>query len=89
MFARLLGDDDRRWLGLILLTAAFVLSNAAVCGALSAPVPRYQARLIWLIPALALLIGGSMLARWRRHVVAARQTAVNPEAFQPYSEPAT
>ncbi|MHB8283718.1 MAG: hypothetical protein ACYDD1_03485 [Caulobacteraceae bacterium] len=49
---------DKRLLGLILVAAAFVVSNAIVCGALSAPVARYQARLIWLIPALALLIGG-------------------------------
>jgi hypothetical protein len=62
------GGLDRRLLGLLLLTCAFVLSNAAVCGALSAPVPRYQARLIWMIPALAMLIGAILVRRWRTRI---------------------
>jgi len=33
-----------------------VLANAAVCGALSGPFARYEARLIWLVPVLALLV---------------------------------
>ena len=32
-----------------------IVLNAAVCGILSAPSPRYQARVIWLIPMLAVL----------------------------------
>jgi hypothetical protein len=37
----------------LLLTA--VILNAAVCGAISGPFPRYQARIVWLFPAAALL----------------------------------
>ncbi|NEX93772.1 GtrA family protein, partial [Caulobacter sp. 17J65-9] len=36
--------------GLIL---GFLLVNAAVCGMLSGPAPRYEARVAWLVPALA------------------------------------
>ena len=32
-----------------------VILNAAVCGILSGPFDRYQARLLWLVPAAALL----------------------------------
>ena len=43
-----------------LATAAFLLAAlvvfAAVCGGLSAPVPRYQARLIWLVPLLGAVL---------------------------------
>ncbi len=49
------GDETRRVLAMLTLTAGFVLANAAVCGALSAPVARYQARLIWLLPAVVML----------------------------------
>jgi hypothetical protein len=37
------------------LVLAGLLTNAAICGALSAPDDRYQARVVWLIPLLALL----------------------------------
>jgi hypothetical protein len=37
----------------LLLTA--VILNAAVCGALSGPFPRYQARIVWLFTAAAFL----------------------------------
>jgi hypothetical protein len=66
-----LGDQDRRLLGLVVLAGAFVIFNAAVCGALSAPVPRYQARLIWIIPTLALLIGGVLAQRRRARIAQA------------------
>jgi hypothetical protein len=36
-------------------TAAGIAINACVCGAFSAVDPRYQARVVWLIPLLALL----------------------------------
>jgi hypothetical protein len=32
------------------------LSNALICGALSGPHERYQSRLAWLLPALALIL---------------------------------
>ena len=50
-----LADERVRALALLGLTGVLVLVNAAVCGALSAPVPRYEARLIWLVPAVAML----------------------------------
>jgi hypothetical protein len=37
------------------------LINAAICGALSTPADRYQARLIWVFPTTAALIG---ILRW-------------------------
>ncbi|WOI56628.1 hypothetical protein [Palleronia sp. LCG004] len=39
---------------------AGILGNAAIFGGLSAPVDRYQSRLVWVVPALALLA-------WSRH----------------------
>jgi putative flippase GtrA len=41
--------------GALLLTAVIV--NAAVCGVLSGPFPRYQARIAWLLPVAAGLVG--------------------------------
>ncbi len=39
------------------LTIVTLLANAAICGVLSGPFPRYQARLVWLIT-VAAAIGG-------------------------------
>ena len=55
-------DDRKRLVCAFILVTVLLLVNAAVCGALSAPVPRYQARLIWLVPAVAML-GGLVLGR--------------------------
>jgi len=33
-----------------------VLTNALVCGALSTPYDRYQARVVWLLPLLAFMV---------------------------------
>jgi formate/nitrite transporter FocA (FNT family) len=49
------GDDDvskheQTFAGLVV---AGVLANAIVCGALASPADRFQARVIWLIPLLA------------------------------------
>ena len=38
------------------VAAVGLLANAAICGALSGLTDRYQARVVWLIPALALFI---------------------------------
>ena len=44
---------------MVMSTARLVLYgivlNAAVCGILSGPFPRYQARVIWLVPMIAVL----------------------------------
>jgi hypothetical protein len=42
-------------LALALFLLAAVLGNALICGGLSAPHPRYGARIIWLLPVAALL----------------------------------
>lgn len=39
-----------------LLLAAAVVLNAGVCGIFSGPFPRYQARIVWLAPAAAMLL---------------------------------
>ncbi len=60
-------DDRKRLLCVFILITVLLLVNAAVCGALSAPVPRYQARLIWLIPAVAMLGAPALSRRPERH----------------------
>jgi hypothetical protein len=47
-------DPDLRRLSIIVIVGA--LMNAFVCGALSGPEDRYQARVVWLIPLVAGLI---------------------------------
>ncbi|MET4898265.1 hypothetical protein RN629_14060 [Sphingomonadaceae bacterium jetA1] len=53
----------RRWplLGLMALVAATLLLNAAVTGALSGPDDRYQSRVLWLLPLVAI----RFLLEWR------------------------
>ena len=38
---------------MVLFVLVALLLNAAICGALSGPHPRYQARVVWLLPLLA------------------------------------
>ena len=52
-------DDLTRLLMLLALVSGLLVANAVVCGALSGPFPRYQARVVWLAPLLA----GLVLAR--------------------------
>lgn len=47
---------------LVLVTLIGVAGNAAVCGGLASPYDRFQARIIWLIPAMA----GLAIMRTRR-----------------------
>ena len=56
MWARRDFDDAvfRASIAAVLMLTAVIL-NAAVCGAISGPFPRYQARIIWLFTAAALL----------------------------------
>jgi putative flippase GtrA len=83
-------DRDLAWdrpLARMLLCAAVVILaviiNAAVCGAFSIPVPRYQARVVWLIPAIAGIMGLSMVTerRWsklRLHIPEAWLERIRP-----------
>ncbi len=45
------GDDAGRSLLILALILVAVLINALICGALSGPFPRYQARLVWIVSA--------------------------------------
>ena len=60
-------DDRVRLLTALGLALVLLAANAVICGVLSGPFPRYQARLIWLIP----LMAGLVIARlgWRRRSV--------------------
>ncbi|MDX5320921.1 MAG: hypothetical protein LPK45_07425 [Bacteroidota bacterium] len=42
------------WRKLLTMLFLFLWANAWICGTLSNPLDRYQARIIWLVPALAL-----------------------------------
>ena len=44
------GDNVARVAAVVLLIAALAVVNAAICGIISGPFARYQARLIWQIP---------------------------------------
>ena len=51
------GDDGRSadwtFTGIVLMG---VLANAIICGALASPYDRFQARVIWLVPLVALAV---------------------------------
>jgi hypothetical protein len=50
------GREEKARLAVLALTVfAATVANAAVCGVLSGPYDRYQARVIWLFPFLAAL----------------------------------
>jgi putative flippase GtrA len=62
------GDERARLVTLLALLIGAVLVNAFVCGALSGPFARYQARVTWLITAAAamsVITALPLLARWR------------------------
>lgn len=50
-------DETRRGLVLFALLAGLcLLGNAAVCGMIFAPSPRFQARVIWLLPMMSAIV---------------------------------
>lgn len=59
------GEDDRLFRLFAGLLVCGLLMNGAVCGMLSEPHHRYQARVIWLLPYAAMLYG-ALWWRWRR-----------------------
>lgn len=82
------GEETRNlrmlWLGCSLLLAALVI-NAAVCGILSGPFPRYQARAAWLIPMFAILgvlVLGPYARRDRGRVETLRGSAAGTRSIQ-------
>ena len=56
-------DPARLTRAAVVLMALAVALNAAVCGILSGPFDRYEARLLWLIPAAALLFRAAVRPR--------------------------
>jgi hypothetical protein len=73
------GDDTARIFNLVLFGVVMLVVNAAVCGILSAPVSRYQARMIWLLPAVTGLgfitlrpVAPGLLPRWLGQVISLR-----------------
>ena len=56
------GAGFREFAGLVI---AGVMLNAAVCGVLSGIFDRYQARVVWLVPLLALVWGLQLLTSRR------------------------
>ncbi len=68
--------------GVMLFMGAAIVINAGICGILSCPFPRYQSRVVWLLPTMAMLLPLAMVPaplwdRWR-----IRQPAVWIEAGQ-------
>ena len=45
----------------VILAVLAILANAAICGAFSGPKARYQMRMIWILPAVAMLASASLL----------------------------
>ncbi|MBC6980722.1 hypothetical protein [Caulobacter sp. 17J80-11] len=72
--------DEARLLYAAALIVGFLVLNAALCGVLSAPMPRYQARVIWLLPLLAGVVAIASARGWRSLATtvgtAAQSTAV-------------
>ncbi len=56
--------------GAMLFISAAIVINAAICGMLSCPFARYQSRVVWLLPAMAMLLPMALVPaplwdRWR------------------------
>ena len=67
---------------------AGVVANAAVCGILSGVFARYQTRVVWLVPALAVLMALAFVpqgawARWRAAIVARLDQLAIPGWVEP------
>ena len=63
---------DRATAATLLIVVAIVI-NAAICGMLSCPFPRYQSRVVWLLPAMSMLLAMALVPaalwdRWRLRV---------------------
>jgi hypothetical protein len=65
------GDEGKWKLTAWVITGAVI--NATVCGAVSGPFSRYQARVVWLLPLAALLFVVDGLVKRTETVVADRQ----------------
>lgn len=50
------GSEVARQRGLVVLVLSALVANAVLCGVASGPFPRYQMRILWLLPGLAVLL---------------------------------
>ena len=57
------GRVPREYVPGLLVLAAGLLGNAMIFGGLSSPADRYQARLIWLVPAMLTIVLAAMAGR--------------------------
>jgi hypothetical protein len=51
----------RQVIAVVVVVASVLVVNAALTGAISGPHPRYQARIMWILPAIIILVGGPMV----------------------------
>jgi hypothetical protein len=51
----------RQVLAVVVVVASVLIVNAALTGAISGPHPRYQARIMWILPAIVVLVGIPMV----------------------------
>ena len=81
-------DPKARATAVCLFIAAAVILNAGICGMIAGPFARYQARVIWLFPAEALLLAMALApqALWAR--IKARSGMDNLDAAFGRLEPA-
>jgi hypothetical protein len=68
------GQEPARVAATVLLLMAVLVANAAICGILSGPFARYQARLIWLLPVAAGLTACALPTGIERILPFARRT---------------
>ena len=71
-----------RW-PVVVIVGAGLLLNALIFGGLSAPDDRYQARMAWLLPLLALGYAASDASRIRRGERSMQGAGILPAAFRP------
>ena len=55
---------EREQLCMLALVVIGIAVNAAICGILSGPHDRYEARVAWLIPFAALTVGFAVMQRY-------------------------
>ena len=77
LLVRLPRPAARPLIPLAMLTGAALAANAAITGVLSSVEPRYQARIVWLLPFFALVVVFAWLDRRRETHVTPRRSAAS------------
>jgi hypothetical protein len=70
---------EKRLLVFMKITVVGTIINAAVCGTLSTPLNRYQARVIWLLPLVAILCELKLRYLTKRRTLAYLRTSSSGE----------